>query len=121
MYKIYFYTDKSGNVLVLEYLQSLVKRKDKDSRIKLNKIRDYITVLKNRGLAAGMPYIRHIEGDIYELRPIRDRILFFTMQDGVYILLHQFMKKTQKTPKKEIEKAYREIEEIKRGELLYEE
>lgn len=42
------------------------------------------------------------------------------MQDGKYILLHHFMKKAQKTPKKEIEKAYREIEEIKRGELSYE-
>lgn len=115
------YKTKSGKIPVLEYLQSLAERKDKDSRIKLNKIRDYIKVLQNRGVAAGMPYIRHIEGEIYELRPIRDRILFFTMQDGKYILLHHFMKKDQKTPKKEIEKAYREIEEIKRGELSYEE
>lgn len=120
MNKIYFYKTKSGKIPILEYLQLLAERKDKDSRIKLNKIRDYIKVLQNRGVAAGMPYIRHIEGEIYELRPIRDRILFFTMQDGKYILLHHFMKQTQKTPKKEIEKAYREIEEIKRGELSYE-
>lgn len=98
------YKTKSGKIPVLEYLQSLAERKDKDSRIKLNKIRDYIKVLQNRGVAAGMPYIRHIEGEIYELRPIRDRVLFFTIQDGKYILLHHFMKKLRRRLKKKLKK-----------------
>lgn len=38
MYKIHFYRDKSGKQLVLEYMKELKQKKDKDSRIKLNKI-----------------------------------------------------------------------------------
>ena len=40
-----------------------------------------------------------------ELRPDNNRILYFFFQDDTFILLHQFHKKTQKTPRREIEKA----------------
>lgn len=50
MYKIYFYKDKSGKEQVREYLQELADRKDKDSRIKYNKIRDYVKALSEYGL-----------------------------------------------------------------------
>ena len=49
-----------------------------------------------------------MEGDIRELRPLRDRILFAGVVDGKYVLLHQFMKKTQKTSIREIKKAKNE-------------
>ena len=42
---------------------------------------------------------------------ISNRILFAGLVDGKYILLHQFPKKTQKTPKREIEQAKRELED----------
>jgi phage-related protein len=32
-------------------------------------------------------------------------IEFYSTADGTYVLLHQFRKKTQKTPRREIEKA----------------
>ncbi len=38
MHPIYFYRDRSGKEPALDYLRSLIKRKDKDSRIKANKI-----------------------------------------------------------------------------------
>ena len=92
------------------------KRSDKDSRIKLNKIRDYVKVLSEHGTQAGEPYIKHLDGEIWELRPLRDRILFVAWINGGYVLLHQFMKKTQKTPAREIEKAKRELADlIERG------
>mgnify|MGYP000614733014 FL=1 len=31
-------------------------------------------ILRNYGTLAGEPYMKHLEGDIWELRPIRDRI-----------------------------------------------
>jgi phage-related protein len=34
--------------------------------------------------------------------------------NGSYVLLHHFTKKTQKTPAREIEKAKRELEELKK-------
>ena len=120
MHKIYFYKDKRGNCPVEEYFDVLINKKDKDSRIKLNKIRDYIKALSEYGTSIGEPYIKHLDGEIWELRPIRDRILFAAWYNGSYILLHSFTKKTQKTPKREIEQAKREFEDIKERGMEHE-
>lgn len=88
----------------------------KDFRIKLHKIQDYLTMLKNRGTMIGEPFIKHLEGDIWELRPLRDRILFAAWLDDGFILLHHFVKKTQKTPRRELMKAQKALDDIrKRG------
>ena len=50
-------------------------------------------------------YVKHLDGDIWELRPIRDRILFAAWDGNKFILLHHFIKKTQKTPKRKIDQA----------------
>ncbi len=105
MYEIYFYRNSSGKEPVLDYLNELKDRTDKDSRIKLNKINDYIEALSKYGLQLTEPYIKHLDGDICELRPIRDRILFAAFIDEAFVLLHVFMKQTQKTPRREIERA----------------
>lgn len=97
MYEIYFYRDKNGREPVAEYLTKLADRKDKDSRIKLNKIRDYLEMLSRSGTQAGEPYFKHLDGEIWELRPLRDRILFVAWMNGSYVLLHHFLKKKQKT------------------------
>ena len=64
MYEIHFYKDKNGQEPVLNYIKDLKNHKDKDSRIKLNKINDYIQVLSEYGTLAGEPFIKHISGDI---------------------------------------------------------
>ena len=110
---IYFYKDKNGNEPVLEYMRELASKKGKDSRIKLNKINDYIELLSQHGTRAGEPYIKYLDAEIWELRPLRDRILFVAWIDGSFVLLHHFMKKTQKTPKREIEQAKRELADLK--------
>ena len=120
MHDIYFYKDRNGNEPVKEYLAELAAQKDKDSRIKLNKIRDYMKTLSVYGTQAGEPYIKHLDGEIWELRPLRDRILFVAWVNGSYVLLHQFMKKTQKTPAREIEKAKRELADIVERGIDYE-
>jgi phage-related protein len=120
LHKIHFYRDRNGNEPVAEYIAELAQKKDKDSRIKLNKIRDYIKVLSEYGTQAGEPYIKHLDGEIWELRPLRDRILFIGWANGGYVLLHQFMKKTQKTPAREIEKAKRELADLIERGVKYE-
>lgn len=112
LHEVHFYRDKSGKEPVAEYLSELAGRKDKDSRIKLTKIRDYIKMLSLYGVQAGEPYIKHLDGEIWELRPLRDRILFVAWLNGSYVLLHHFMKQTQKTPKREIDKAKRELADM---------
>ena len=112
MYDIYFYSDKNDNAPVLEYMWLLGSSKSKDSRIKLTKIREYVKALSLNGTRLPETYIKHLDGEIWELRPIRDRILFAAWVDGSFVLLHHFMKQTQKTPKREIEKAKRELAEF---------
>ena len=67
-------------------------------------------------------YRRYYEDEeIWELRPLRDRILFVAWLDGSFVLLHPFVKKTQKTPRGEIEKAKRELQDLKERGLRDEE
>lgn len=114
MHEIIFYEDKHGRCPVLDYMKELQKSQSKDSRIKLNKLNDYIQALSLYGTAELTEnYVKHLDGDIWELRPIRDRILFAGIVGGRYVLLHQFMKQTQKTPAREIEKAKQELTDFK--------
>jgi len=47
------------------------------------------------------------------LRPLAHRIFFFYWKDNKFILLHHFVKKTNKTPLKEIKQAQRKMEDFK--------
>ena len=120
MYKIYFYRDKRGRQPVYDYLMELASRKDKNSRIKLNKHNDYMQALAEFGLQLGEPYIKHIQDNIWELRPLRDRSLFAVWENNSFVMLHCFMKKTQKTPAREIERAKREYADILERGVQYE-
>ena len=62
---------------------------------------------------AGEPYMKHLEDEIWELRPLRNRILFFAYDGKTFILLSHFIKKTQKTPRKEIETAKKLLSDYK--------
>ena len=68
-------------------------------------------MLSKYGTRAGEPFIKHLKGDIWELRPLHNRILFFAFDGKSYVLLSHFVKKTQKTPNNEIEKAQRRMTE----------
>ena len=118
--RILFYVDSRGKAPVYEYLLRLGKKNDKDSRIKYNKINEYILVLCEIGTSAGEPYIKHIEGEIWELRPLTDRIFFAGWTNNRFIMLHHIVKKTQKTPRREIETAKRRLEEARKEPEIYE-
>ena len=109
MYEVFAYKDKNGKSEIVEYLDELKKKGDKDSRIKANKIRDYIAYLRQNGQQAKEPYVKHLDGDIWEFRPIRNRILYAAWNGDSFILLHLFMKDTKKTPRREIEQAKRNL------------
>ena len=113
LHKILFYKDPKGNEPVLDFIRELSRKNDKDSRVNLNKINDYIQMLSKYGTKIGEPYIKHLDGEIWEIRPLKNRIFFVAWVDGSYVLLHQFIKKSQKTPKREIEQAKRELAFLK--------
>ena len=121
MYRIIIYKDTKGKQPIREYLTKLSNNKDKDSRIKLNKIDYYLQALREYGTGVGEPFVKHIEGDIWELRPLRDRFFFFSWQGSMFVLLHHFVKKTNKTPLLEIEQAKRnQMDFIERSAKNYE-
>lgn len=117
MYKIVFYTDKNNKSEVFEYIKKLRNKKNnKECRIKLNKITAYINQLSKQGLSLGEPYIKRIDNELWELRPLRDRILFAYCEENKFVLLSVFMKVTNKTPEREKEKAKKLLQRYRKGE-----
>ena len=115
MYKIIFYKDKNGNSELLNYINTLNSKSNiKDCRIKLNKIYAYLNKLSEQGISIGEPFIKHLENDIWELRPLKDRILFAYYNNVEFMLLSYFVKKTKKTPRRELIKAKTLFEEYKK-------
>ena len=110
MYKIIFYEDKNGYSDLYETLLALTdaSKKNKDARIQLNQIVYCIDLLKRSGTRITTNITKHIEDDIWELRPGNNRILYFYFKDNTFVLLHMFKKQTQKTPRSEIDQAKRE-------------
>lgn len=116
MYKIFFYRNKKGKSEIEDYILKLKMNNNKNNRIKLNKIISYIDKIKEYGIDIGEPFIKYIKNDIWELRPLRDRILFKKLSNNNFVFLNIFTKKTQKTPEREYEKAKRYLKDfIERG------
>ena len=107
MFEVEFYEDKKGYQPVKEVLIELRDKaaSNKDCRIQYQKIITHIKALEVYGTRIGEPQIKHLDGNLWELRPLAHRIIFFYWKDNKFILLHHFIKKTQKTPLKEIAKA----------------
>jgi len=102
-YKAKFYTDpQTGKSPILVYVNNL----DEKQKAKILKYIEFLRI--NKGVLYE-PYSKHIKGKIRELRidfgKNRHRILYFTFIKKTIILLHAFLKHTQKTPKAEIKIA----------------
>ncbi|MEI6603471.1 MAG: type II toxin-antitoxin system RelE/ParE family toxin [Clostridia bacterium] len=107
MYNIVFYKNNAGKEDVKNFIYEL-KAKENESkhfRIQFNKIMSYLGALQKYGTRIGLPFVRHLEGDLWELRPLNNRIFFFLWSHNTFVLLHHFVKKSQKTPRKELEIA----------------
>lgn len=113
MYTVEFYEDVNGNSTVRDYIEQLVKNSptDKNAKINKNKIFAYIKALQEYGTRIGKPIVKHIEGNLWELRPLRNLIFFFYWKNNKFVLVHHFIKKSQKTPRKEIETAMRNVKD----------
>lgn len=68
------------------------------------------------GWPLGMPLVRKLEADLWEVRiHIPDGIarVLFTTASGAMVLLHGFVKKSQKTPSNELDTARRRLRQLK--------
>jgi phage-related protein len=71
-------------------------------------------------MSIGEPYIKHIEDDICELRPLSGRIFFAAWDRNRFLMLHQFIKKTQETPSREVGVAKRRLKKARNEVERYE-
>jgi phage-related protein len=113
-WQIDFYETKSGNCPVLEFIRTLPK----EERVRLGHA---IDDLERNGPALRMPQSRPIlsKESLFELRISGEqniyRVLYFHFTGKTFILLHAFIKKSQKTPEKEINIALERLKDFKQS------
>lgn len=101
-FTIEFYEKENGDIPVEEFLLSL--------NVKMRaKLVGIMKILQEKGNSLREPYSKYLDDGIFELRgkvgSDISRVLYFFYYDGKIILTNGFVKKTQKTPKVEIERA----------------
>lgn len=115
MYNIEFYEDSNGYSQLWEFLDYLQKKavKSKDARIQHQQISFYIELLQENGTRLGTNITKHLVEDIWEFRPGNNRVFYFYFKNETFVLLHQFRKKSQKTPQRELKQALAERDDWK--------
>ena len=102
--QVVFYKSDSGKEPVRDWLKKL----DKEDRKVIGE--DIKTV--QFGWPIGMPLVRKIETGLWEVRiQLDNRIarVLFTSHEGLMVLLHGFIKKSQKTPANDLKIAKQRI------------
>lgn len=103
---VVFYADEQGNEPVREFLNSL----DLKTKARFDWS---IEQLQMRNIRAREPLVRHLEGRLWELREESTtsiyRLIYFFFTGRRIVFLHGFQKKTQRTPRREIETARRRM------------
>ena len=107
MYTVEFYETSDGVSELWDFLENLRRKSasNKDARIQYKQIALYIQLLQDNGTRLSDNITKYLEDGIWELRPGNNRVFYFYFKDNTFVLLHSFRKKSQKTPRREIEKA----------------
>ena len=101
-FQVEFYETEDGRIPTQEFLDS--------PEPKMNaKMVGLMEILEEKGYLLREPYSAPLEDGIFELRAVQgsniSRALFFFYIEGRIIITHGFIKKTQKTPRAQIELA----------------
>ena len=103
--KVFFYCSASGQEPVREWLKSLPAHERQA-------VGEDIQAVQFRW-PLGMPLVKKLLGKMWEVRtqlPTRIARVLFTVQGNQMVLLHGFIKKTQSTPKPDIDLALNRID-----------
>jgi phage-related protein len=107
---VVFYRTAMGNEPVRDWLRDLA---DDDRRLV-----SYDIKTAQYGWPLGMPLVRKVEPDLWEVRSKLARGIarvLFSVEDGTMVLLHAFTKKSRKTPINDLRTARRRLADL-RGE-----
>ena len=74
----------------------------------------HLNLLEQYGKLLGMPHVRYMFGGMLELRirGLQEIRAFFIFKDDQAIIIHAFIKKTQKTPKRELDTAQKRLSKL---------
>ncbi len=105
-YNVEFYQKENGDIPVQLFLLSL------PPKLRAKTFRE-IELLKNHGPELREPHTKPIKGKnnkgLFELRvkfsSDISRILYFIYDGNMFVMLHGFVKKTNRTPERELERA----------------
>jgi len=106
--RVVFYRTETGNEPVREWLKGL-EPEDRKAVGQDVKTAQY-------GWPLGMPLIRKLEPGLWEVRShLAQGIVrvIFTVDDGVMVLLHGFVKKSQKTPLSDLKTARQRLASLR--------
>lgn len=97
------------NIKVEYDLEKFIFKLQKPAKSKITR---YIELLEDYGFNLKMPYSKRITANLYELRIHRQQEIriFYTIKRET--LLHGFIKKTNKTPQREIETALNRLNNL---------
>ena len=108
--QVVFYKTESGNEPVREWLQSLQKFEKK-------LIGEDIKTVQF-GWPIGMPVVRKLDQGLWEVRTKMGYKIYrvlFTVAHNDIVLLHGFIKKSQRTPMDDLDLARKRMKDIKGG------
>jgi phage-related protein len=112
-WQVNYFTSQNGIQPVREWIDSL------DLKLQLKIFRAF-ELLEDFNINLREPYVKPLGDKLYELR-IKDnkgiyRIIYFTHINKQFIMLNGFMKKIDKTPKKELNLAKNRMIEVLNNE-----
>ena len=115
MYEVHFYKTPAGNEPVREFLRELPK----DDRAVIGE--DLLTI--QFGFPLGMPLCKALGDGLHEVRSSlpskrEARLIFFTDGQKIIVVVHGFIKKTQKTPDDDMRRAKERKAEYERNKAL---
>ena len=109
-----------SNRWTVETLNATVRREIRS--LPDNMINEFVRIsrlIENHGIEfVSMPHVRHLSGALWEIR-LRGRsgiarALYVTVRERRVVILRAFVKKSQRTPRREIALALRRAREIEK-------
>ena len=117
---IYVATDDYLCAVEQEQLEDLTKNESRrfEEAYKRLRVANYLDLLEDHGPRLRAPHSEAMGDGLFELRPKSrsgiGRAFYCYCSGRVITILHAFVKKTQKTPKRELAIARQRLKEVKR-------
>ncbi len=111
--------DSFAATLPLRITRTVVQEGRRDPKLE-QRFAAAFTRLRAKNVAAREPIVRKLDEKLWEVRIDFDRnaypAVYVTVHERRFVILHSFIKKQQRTPRREIEAAQRLLERLIRQE-----